>query len=155
LCFEPIPEIFKTLEINRPGSQCFQKAIGHENKNVEFLRVTGYAEMLSGVLDYYDSRHMFRINKETHENNGKQDGIIVEMCTLDQFIVPGTKIDFLSIDTEGGEHYILENILKYFSPQVITVEVNYPNEAEKIVNVIKEKYDIVKQLGCDLILKSK
>ena len=153
LCFEPIPDVFKKLVENRPGAECHQCVIGHqERESTTFLQVTGPAEMLSGVLDYYDSAHMFRINKETFESGGEQNGIDVEMHTLDHFLLPGTEIDYLSLDTEGGEPIILENILKNFTPKVISVEANYQAEAQRILEFTKEKYDLVKQLGCDMIL---
>jgi len=155
VCFEPVDNVFQKLVENRPKTKCYNCAIGHENKKVEFLKVIGNADMLSGVLDYYDSSHMFRINKETFECNGDQIGIEVDMCTLDKIIDLGTKIDYLSIDTEGGEPKILKNILTNFKPKIISVEVNYQKDYEELVKILFDQYEIVKNLGCDLILKDK
>jgi hypothetical protein len=110
---------------------------------------------LSGVLDYYDAAHMFRINKEAFETGGTQEGITVKMITLDHVLAPGTPIDYLSLDTEGGEPIILENILQNFTPQVISVEVNYQADYDKINSLIRGKYDVVNKLGCDIILKKR
>jgi hypothetical protein len=111
--------------------------------------------MLSGVLDYYDNQHLFRINKEVFECDGSQEGAVIDMITLESVIPLDTHIDYLSLDTEGGEALILENILKIFTPDVISVEVNYQADFDKLQQITKEKYNIVKQLGCDLILKLK
>lgn len=151
-CFEPLPEVYKQLVINRPKAQNFNVAIGHENKTVEFLKIDGYAEMLSGVLDYYNAEHLFRINHENYQNNGSVDAMDVELKTLDKVISPFKQIDYLSIDTEGGEDIILSNILDNFEPYVISVEVNYQKDLDQIVNLIQGKYNFDAMLGCDLIL---
>ena len=154
-CFEPVDDAFQKLISNRSHSKCFNCAIGHENKKVQFLKVVGNADMLSGVLDYYDANHMFRINKETYESNGEQIGIEVEMFTLDHFLPINSPIDYLSIDTEGGESKILKNILENFNPKIISVEVNYEADSKKLFEVLDKQYEVVKNLGCDLILKDK
>lgn len=154
-CFEPFEEVFKKLEVNRPNAKNFNVAVGHKNDKVNFLKVIGEPEMLSGVLDYYDNQHLIRVNKETHETGGTKEGVIVDMITLDTVVPLDTQIDYLSLDTEGGEALILENILKTFSPTVISVEVNYQADFDKLQQITREKYNIVKQLGCDLILKLK
>jgi len=154
-CFEPFEEVFEKLKVNRPNSKNFNFAVGHKNDKVNFLKVIGEPEMLSGVLDYYDNQHLFRINKEVFECDGSQEGAVIDMITLESVIPLDTHIDYLSLDTEGGEALILENILKIFTPDVISVEVNYQEDFDKLQQITKEKYNIVKQLGCDLILKLK
>jgi hypothetical protein len=61
----------------------------------------------------------------------------------------------LSIDTEGGESKILKNILENFNPKIISVEVNYEADSKKLFEVLDKQYEVVKNLGCDLILKDK
>jgi len=154
-CFEPFKEVFDKLEINRPNSKNFNVAVGHKNAKVTFLKVIGEPEMLSGVLDYYDNQHLLRINKEVYETKGNKDGVIVDMITLDSIIPPHTEIDYLSLDTEGGESLILENILQTFSPKIISVEANYQDDFNKLKELTQNKYDIINVMGCDLILKLK
>lgn len=155
LCFEPLPNIFPKLVENRPKSQCHQCAIGHENKKVHFLEVTGPSDMLSGVLDYYSPDHMFRINREVQAFGGDQRGIIVDMFELKHFLEPGKEIDYLSLDTEGGEDVILENILQSFMPRVMTVEANTLPDMKNIMSKVSDKYNLRLQAGCDLILERK
>ena len=152
-CFEPIPSVFEKLKTNRPRAKSFNCAIGHENKEVEFLWVDGEAEMLSSVLDYCDYNHLYRINKEAHENKDKLNGMQVKMATLDNFVPIDEQIDYLSLDTEGGEPQILECILSKYSPTIISIEVNYDSEDHRLMKVIDGKYSIENKLGCDFILK--
>lgn len=152
-CFEPIPDVYDKLKINRPRAKVFNCAIGHENKEVEFLWVNGEAEMLSSVLDYCNHNHLFRINSEAHENKDNLVGMPVQMSTLDNFVPINEQIDYLSLDTEGGEPQILEHVLSIYSPTIISVEVNYNSEFDQLMKVIKGKYEVEKRLGCDFILK--
>ncbi len=152
-CFEPIPNVYDQLKTNRPRAKVFNCAIGHENKEVEFLWVNGEAEMLSSVLDYCNHDHLYRINTEAHENKDKLIGMPVHMFTLDNFVPIDEQIDYLSLDTEGGEPQILEYILSIYKPTIISVEVNYNSEFDKLMKVIKGKYEVDKRLGCDFILK--
>jgi FkbM family methyltransferase len=154
-CFEPIEEVFSELLSNRPNAKNFNLAIGHKTDKVIFLKVSGQPEMLSGVLDYYDNQHLLRINREVFETGGSKDGVMIDMVTLDSIVPLDTHIDYLSLDTEGGESLILENILQTFTPSIISIEVNYQEELNKLTQLTSGRYDIVKQLGCDLILKLK
>lgn len=154
-CFEPLPKIYEKLIVNRPNALNYNYALGNNCKIVNFLEISGEPDMLSGVLDYYNSEHMFRINKEIYDTKGEQNCISVKMTTLNEIVPLNTQIDYLSLDTEGGEFLILENILQNFKPTVISVEVNYPQEVKKLHDLIKNDYNIIQQLGCDLILRLK
>lgn len=154
-CFEPSPNAYQKLIVNRLKSSNLNVAIGHKDDCVNFLDVVGEPDMLSGVLDYYNTEHLFRINKEVFETKSTQDCIQIRMVPLVSIVSPDQYIDYLSLDTEGGEDIILKNILESFTPTVISVEVNYQQDFNKIYDLIKDKYNVVKQLGCDLILKVK
>jgi len=154
-CFEPLKPIFEKLQVNRNRDKLYNNPVGHKNDKVRFLKVNGDPDMLSGVMDYYNYDHMFRINKESFECKSEPEEEIVDMITLDSVVEKNSNIDYLSIDTEGGEPLILANILENFEPKIISIEINYKEDYEKLIEVIKNKYDIVDNLGCDLILKLK
>ena len=63
LCIEPIPEVFARLRSNRHCSvrNC---CILDEEKEVTFRSVFPPLEMLSGILEFFDQRHIDRINAE-------------------------------------------------------------------------------------------
>lgn len=151
-CFEPMPERYMQLVQARPNSQCHNCAIGRDNKMVEFCHVDGEPDMLSGVAEYYSAEHSLRINKEAQETHSAVKWIDVQMKTLDSFIEPNTHIDYLSLDTEGGEAGILQNILLNFSPTIITVEANYPEDVRNIMDIVDRKYSYVQNIGCDMVL---
>ena len=69
LCIEPIPEIFDDLAKNR-SAICVRACVARKTGSKKFLRVRGYAEMLSGMLDSYDPRHAARLHKEVQEAGG-------------------------------------------------------------------------------------
>lgn len=69
ICVEPIPEVFERLKNNRTAI-CFQGCICDKYETASFLRVKGYAEMLSGILENYDPKHVERIHNEVSEKGG-------------------------------------------------------------------------------------
>jgi len=154
-CFEPNKSIFPLLEKNRLNDQNYNFPIGPENKSVQYLNIEGQPDMLSGVMDYYHLDHLSRINREMMETDSNADSYITEMLTLNSVLPSETEIDYLSIDTEGGEPLILKNILNNFSPKIISIEINYQEDFDKLKEFIFDKYLLIKQLGCDLIFKLK
>ena len=63
LCIEPIPEVFARLRSNRhcSVSNC---CILDGEKEVTFRNVSPPLEMLSGILEFFDQKHIDRINAE-------------------------------------------------------------------------------------------
>lgn len=68
--------------------------------------------MLSGLVDEYDPRHVYRINSEIQRYGGKLKEIQVECFNLNEILVQNNiwHIDYLSLDVEGAELPILESI---------------------------------------------
>lgn len=100
------------------GKALFQKIISD----------TFYVEMLSGLLDKYDPRHLERSRREVKEFGGKIELIEVECERFDNLMKRYgiTHIDFLSIDTEGNELDILKSIdFDQCEILAICVENNY------------------------------
>jgi FkbM family methyltransferase len=154
ICFEPNPTVFLSLVKNRK-CECRNVGIGSKEQVLTYLKIIGPGEMLSGFKDFFDSRHIDRIKKETRNDSGSQQQIPIQVVKLDTFL-DSPKIDFLSIDTEGNELEILKSIdFKKVICKVVAVENNY-----KTVEIEQYMYGFgyVKliRLGCDeiFILKS-
>jgi len=127
LAIEPLPKAFKMLEKNR-NCATLNGCISDFNGETKFLAIDGYAEQLSGIIDKYDKRHVLRIEKELKEFKGTKKEISVNCYTLENVLENHSisSIDYLSIDTEGGEFNILKSLnLKKIKVDVISVENNY------------------------------
>lgn len=84
--------------------------------------------MLSGIEALYDPRHIERIRREIECMGGSARLIEVPCCLLNPELEKYNiyYIDFLSLDTEGGEINILKSInYEKFYIYAITVENNY------------------------------
>lgn len=127
ICIEPIPEIFTQLQTNR-NCICVHGCIYDRADSAQFLRVRGYPEMLSGILLNYNPQHLRRIEQEVKRFGGSMDIIQVKCYSLTQLLLDHhlDHIDYLSIDTEGGEMAILQSIdFSKIDIEVIDVENNY------------------------------
>ena len=130
ICFEPIPSVFEKLKENR-NSICVNSCVWKENGKKNFRIIDGYSEMLSGILESYDSRHMNRIENECQIHNLKYTDIEIDCITLNDILENHSiyEIDFMSIDTEGSELDIFESIdYDKFKIEYILVEDNYNNQ---------------------------
>ena len=74
ICIEPNLRIYEKLRKNRK-CLCLNTAISDQPGNFRFLKIDGYSEMLSGLIEKYDPRHVERIKKEI----GIYGGIAVEI----------------------------------------------------------------------------
>lgn len=127
ICFEPLPTVFKRLQNNRTCI-CINACVSKVEGFLKFFAVEGYAEMLSGLVDTYDPRHLERLQKEIAIFGGKYAIIDVPCVRLNKILEEHKiqKIDLLSIDTEGSELEILQSIdFSVLSIWAITVENNY------------------------------
>ncbi len=124
VCIEPHPIVFKELLNNR---QCEKVncAIWKEDTRVNFLSLTGYTEMLSGIYESYDPRHYNRILTELQHYGGTSEMIEIDAKKFES-VVSRKHIDFLSIDTEGSELQILEQIdFSAYDIGLICIENNF------------------------------
>jgi FkbM family methyltransferase len=149
ICFEPHPKLFEKLKNNRK-CQVHNLAIWNKNDNVNFLSIDGQVDMLSGIIESYDPRHVNRINHEISEYGGNSETLTVESKRFDS-VITQKKIDFLSLDTEGSELKILETInFDYYDISVICVENNYQDD--RLTNLLLTKgYRQHKTFGVDFI----
>lgn len=158
ICIEPIPATYKKLQANR-NSINVNGCIASSSGNLKFLQVSGYAEMLSGLIDHYDEKHLARIDKEIAEHGGSKEIIEVVSYHVNDLARQNhfDKIDYCSIDTEGNELAILKSIdFDQLPIEVLSVENNYQGpEMEKFMK--SKGYRLIKRLICDeiYVLKNK
>jgi len=157
LCIEPLPNTFKLLQNNR-NCICLNACIAPAyEENVPFLCIDGVIEGLSGIIGKYDPRHVERINYELKKYGCSSHEILVTCLPLNEVLQENGiyHIDFLSIDTEGGEFEILKSIdFDKYEIDVITVENNY--QTKDIELFLKSKnYLKVTSLACDEIYVSR
>jgi FkbM family methyltransferase len=130
VCVEPNPDLSDTLRKNR---KCRVEtcAVWREDGTVKFQVNKGGTQMLSGIVDTYDKRHIDRINNEAKMCGATSEVVEVQAKRFDS-IVTQRKIDFLSIDTEGSELEILKGIdLKHYDITVICIENNFLDPAHE------------------------
>ena len=139
ICIEPNPEIFKELQLNRT---CILEncCISDNESQVIFRKVNGPGNMLSGILDFFDAKHIARIEQWINVSGGDYEDIAINCKTIETILSKYdiTEIDYCSIDTEGAELQIIKSIdLDKFSIKSFSVE---NNNRDKIVrNYLKQK----------------
>ncbi len=153
ICIEPIPEVFERLQKARKAT-CIKGCISDKYDTASFLCIKGYAEMLSGILENYEPGHVERIRKEILEKGCTSEVIPVKCYNINRlFLDQGIQhVDYLSIDTEGGELDILKSIdFDQFDIDVIDVENNYGTAFQ---NLLEPKgYKLIAKRGPDEIYK--
>jgi FkbM family methyltransferase len=127
LAAEPIPSAYEKLIMNR---HCIsvKGCIAPNSGKGKFRLINGYSQMLSGLVDEYDERHVNRIGKELAIKGGFFKDIQVTCYNLNDLLYKYNikNIDYLSIDVEGLELKILRSIdFNTFLITVIGVENNY------------------------------
>lgn len=162
ICFEPLANVFEILVRNR-NCICINQCVADKDGQVAFIQATGGdgvlavtdnpINMLSGILDTYDERHLARLNVEIEMKGGKYTINYMPCCILNNQLKKYffTHIDLLSIDTEGNELQILKTIdFDEFDIDIICVENNYGDQ--KIRDFLKTKgYNCIKVLTQDEI----
>lgn len=127
ICVEPIPDVFASLARNRQAS-CVQACVAAEAGTRTFLRVRGYAEMLSGMVDAHEPRHVERIRDEVRQFGGSTETIEVRAIPLHDLLREHSidAVDLLCIDVEGAELEALSFLeASRVRPAVICIENNY------------------------------
>lgn len=157
LCVEPIPEIFQKLNEARTCIKvngCISEKIGIE----KFLRVRGEfvdTEMLSGLVNNYDPRHLERIDREINQYGGSKEEIEVKCFNINELLKESNfnRIDFFTIDTEGNEMSILKTInFDALDIDILLVENNY--QTDEMNQFMQSKgYKRIKKIGHDEVYR--
>jgi FkbM family methyltransferase len=138
ICIEPNPDVFAQLARNR---QCtvLNCCVSGRTGTAPFLKISGYSEMLSGMVESYDPEHRRRVEQELQQFGGSREVIPIQTRRLNDIAAEYgcSEITYLSIDTEGSELTILQAIdFARLFVHALTVEFNF---------------DHVKTLGHDLL----
>jgi FkbM family methyltransferase len=109
---EPIKKVFDNLVINRPNNINLNCAVCNNDGETNFLCNTGYTEMLSGIKDNFDIRHLYRIQTENIQMGSTTEIIKVNTKKLETIFDENnvSHINYLSIDVEGSEFEVIKSI---------------------------------------------
>lgn len=128
LAVEPIPEVFGRLSANRKCA-LFNGCVTDREGTQSFSEVVAESHMLSGLSAKMDPRHARRIRRRIAREGGATLREIEVTCMTWPAILAAhgiSAVDYLSLDTEGGELDILKTIDFGATPvRVISVENNY------------------------------
>jgi FkbM family methyltransferase len=147
ICIEPHPKVYERLIKNRT-CECVNCALWYEDTEVNFLSLTGYTEMLSGIKESYDDRHYNRILGELSSYGGDKELIKIDAKKFET-VIKNKKIDFLSIDTEGSELEILSRVdFSSYDIKVICIENNF--HEKKFIDFFNERgYELLCNVNID------
>lgn len=153
LCIEPMPDVFEKLAKNR-NCLCICGCV-HKEHNVmkDFMRISGPLEMLSGLKEKMDPKHLILIKRGIAKEGGSYEIIKVHCFNINKLLAEAniSHVDLLSIDTEGGELDIIKSIdFSKFQIDAITVEDNYGSK-ELQSYLLSRGYRFIRQLKQDLL----
>lgn len=144
---EPLTEVYQELIKNRPNCINLNCAISDKDGTADFIKNTGYTEMLSGLRSAYDPRHFHRRDREIEIKGGSTKVVKVETKRLETVFDEHNvkRVNYLSIDVEGAEFNVIRSINfdKVFI-DVIEFENNYDDNSVPIVGYLQKKgYKII------------
>jgi FkbM family methyltransferase len=148
---EPIPKIFEQLKNNRPKCINLNIAVDDNDGETEFC----CNDVLSGIKEYYDPRHINRINNEREDHNYEKEIIKVTTKRLDTILKEYNikHINYLSIDVEGAEWQVINSInFDEVFIDVIGFENNYPDSSIHIIEYLKQKDYYIFYKGLDIFM---
>jgi FkbM family methyltransferase len=152
---EPIKTVYDKLVVNRPNDINLNCAISSTDGKDEFVINEGYTEMISGLRNTYDERHMTRLYSELNNFGGKTRTIIVDTKRLETVCDEHNvkHIHYLSIDVEGAEFEVIKSINfdKVFI-DVIDFENNYGDLTVPIIRYLEENNYVVFKYYSDVIM---
>ena len=155
---EPIKKVFDDLVMNRPNNINLNCAVCNNDGETEFLCNTGYTEMISGIKDYFDVRHLQRLQRENKQHGSITEVIKVETKKLETILSENdiSHINYLSIDVEGAEFEVIKSINfdKVFI-DVIGFENNYNDVSIPIVEYLNNKGFIIIHISLDIFMINK
>jgi FkbM family methyltransferase len=150
IAVEPSRAAFAQLQARRKCrvvNGCIADAPGR----TQFLEIAGAAAMLSGRIDRFHPRHRSRIAREIAELGGQEQRLDVPCFTVEQLAREAglQRIDYLSVDTEGGELAILQSIdFRALDIRLVTVENNY---ADLVLRSTMRRagFELIAKIACD------
>lgn len=152
---EPMPNIYEKLQLMRPNCKNLNVAVSNKDGAAEFIYNNEYTDMLSGLKENYDIRHLHRLFNENKTHNSKSS--IIEVNTLKLETISDTynikHIHYLSIDVEGAEFDVIKSINfdKVFI-DVIGFENNYIDKSLPIIEYLENKGYIFLKASLDIFM---
>jgi FkbM family methyltransferase len=154
VCVEANPAVAKRLAANR-SCRIMQACVAGAPGRVEFLKLSGYSEMLSGIVGAYDPDHKKRVEDELRQYGGSSEVISVEARTFDEIVETCgySEITYVNIDTEGSEQAILDSIrFNRAFIHALTVECNYQVGRDAMLGLMdRNGFELIKAIGSDLL----
>lgn len=148
VCVEPIPEIFEKLQYERK-SKNINACVGDRKKKVNFIVFREkksedkyWVNMLSGIKDFIDEAYIDSVKDVAVVDRE----FAIDMITMDEILEKTNKvIDYLSIDIEGSEYLVINNInfSKYFI-NTISLEMNHTNYNRCYKQLIDNNFCLLK-----------
>jgi FkbM family methyltransferase len=152
---EPIKTVFDKLVINRPNSINLNCAVCNKCGETEFIYNVGYTEMISGIKDNFDLRHLERLERENEQFGSTTEIIKVNTKKIETILDEHNikHVNYLSIDVEGAEFEVIKSINfdKVFI-DVIGFEDNYHDKSLIIVKYLENKGFIVIKEAMDIFM---
>lgn len=152
---EPMKKAYNDLLVNRPNCININCAVYNNDGNTEFICNTGYTQMLSGIKDTFDKRHMIRLQRENARYGSTTDILEVETKKIETICDTHeiSHINYLSIDVEGAEFEVIKSInFDKLYIDVIGFENNYNDSAMPIIKYLKERNYIVIHNSLDVLM---
>jgi len=153
ICIEPNPVAFESLSQNR---KCLSLncGVGGQEELLEFLKLPGDLDLGSGFIRHFDDSSIYKdpafIARVTSDGG---EVINVPVRRFNDLLKSNqiTRIDYLSIDTEGADFEILSSIdFNTFDIQVIGVENSC--FGDRIISLLSKRgYELRAVLGADEI----
>lgn len=156
IAVEPSRDAFTRLQAERRCivvNGCIAEAPGR----TQFLEIEGAAAMLSGRIDRFHPRHRTRIAREIAESGGQERRVDVPCFTVEQLAREHgiERIDYLSVDTEGGELAILQSIdFRALDIRLVTVENNYADLALR-AHMRRSGFELIAKIACDEVYENR
>lgn len=155
---EPIKAVYDKLVVNRPNCINLNCAVANNDGYAEFISNSGYTEMISGLKNHYDPRHLNRLQYENSTIGGSSDIINVKTMKLESICKQYDihHIHYLSIDVEGAEFDVIKSIdFENVFIDVIGFENNYADVSIPIVSYLENKGYIVIHKCLDIFMINK
>jgi len=152
---EPIPKIFDYLMTNRPNCINVNCAICNEEGETDFLLNKGYTEMLSGIKNTFDQRHITRLEDENSQMGSTTEVVKVTTKKLTSILQEHaiSHIHYLSIDVEGAEFEVIQSIdFDKIFIDVIGFENNYDDNSIPILRYLEERNYVVLHKSIDIFM---
>jgi FkbM family methyltransferase len=153
ICIEPNPLAFESLSRNR---KCISLncGVGGREEPLAFLKLPGDLDLGSGFIRYFDDSSIYKDPAFIERIKGDGGEVInVPVRRFNDLLKANqvTRIDYLSIDTEGADFEILSSIdFNTFDIQVIGIENSC--FGDRIISFLSKRgYDLKAVLGGDEI----